>query len=162
MGISTKTRKTRSSIVKRFFAKQHYKWGKVQKLTGRLRIKKHYHPLWFLLMVFCLLVHLAAPKNRTNEMFCMGYPLIENVENPSKSKVLYRVSSYWSVENRRPKKSFWQQSEPCYCGGGDSKLTTTVMSFIFWIKVVSPKLKKILNIWWHIPPSKKCLFCRGV
>ena len=39
MGISTKTRKTRLSIVKRFFAKQHYQWVKVQKFAGRLRVK---------------------------------------------------------------------------------------------------------------------------
>jgi len=38
MGILTKTRKTRLSIVKRFFAKQHYQWGKVQKFAGRLRV----------------------------------------------------------------------------------------------------------------------------
>ena len=38
MGILTKTRKTRLSIVKRFFAKQHYQWGKVQTFAGRLRV----------------------------------------------------------------------------------------------------------------------------
>ena len=40
MGISIKTRKTRLSIVKRFFAKQHYQWGKVQKFVGRIRVKQ--------------------------------------------------------------------------------------------------------------------------
>ena len=39
MGILTKTRKTRLSIVKRFFTKQHYPWGKVQKFGGRLSVK---------------------------------------------------------------------------------------------------------------------------
>ena len=119
MGISTKHRKTWSSIVKRIFAKQHYQLIKVQKLAGRLRLKKHYHPLWFLLTVFCLLVHLVAPKNRT------------------KSNVLYGVSSYWKYhksikiegflwhtslqkcrKSKVKKNSLWQQSEPCYCEGG--------------------------------------------
>ena len=44
MGILTKTRKTRLSIVKRFFAKQHYQWGKVQKFAGRLRVKNEAVP----------------------------------------------------------------------------------------------------------------------
>ena len=71
MCISTKTRKTRLSIVKRFFAKQHYQLGKVQKFAGRLRdmmLKKKVN--WFLSkknhwsgrVVECLFLSTAGPK----------------------------------------------------------------------------------------------------
>ena len=39
MGISTKTRKTRLSIVKPILTKQHHQLGKCQKLVGCLRVK---------------------------------------------------------------------------------------------------------------------------
>ena len=82
---------------------------------------------------------LKMPKIHQNRRFFIGYPLTENVENRSKSKIFHRVPPYWKCRKSMkiksfiqsspllhmyllteyfPKKCFWWQSEPCYWGGG--------------------------------------------
>ena len=77
------------------------------------------HTFCFLLLVFCLLVQFCAiQKLEQNQMFCIWYPITENIANPSKSKVFYCIHPHRDVENLRSKNSLWKQSEPCYCEGG--------------------------------------------
>ena len=72
-------------------------------------IKKHYSYIVVFTPNLLSTGSFGSSKNRKNKMLCIVYPLTENIENPSKSKVLYRVALTENIENLSKSKLFYME-----------------------------------------------------